>query len=192
MTKTRKLFNGLASLVLLAMLAAAVHRVDAATGALSWTLPTKNDDGTSLTDISGFKLYRSTTNAMPASPVFTAAPTATSWADTSLLGGTTYFYWIATTTPRGDSTAVGPVSLTTVPSKPMPPTNFTVTGLTAYMVLRQNDRFVALPVGTVPGGTACDPNNGAIAAGVTYYAVPSAAVTWSGTTRPTVVVAPCS
>jgi hypothetical protein len=60
-----------------------------------------------------------------------------------------------------------------------------------FMALRQTDRLVMLPVGTVPGQTACDPNNGVVAAGVSYYAVPTSAVTWSGTTRPEVVFAKC-
>lgn len=77
---------------------------------------------------------------------------------------------------------------------PSPPPSVTVGGGvgTAYMIVRQNDRFVALPVGTVPANTQCDSSNGAIVAGTAYYAVPTAVVSWFGPTRPTVVVSPCA
>lgn len=70
---------------------------------------------------------------------------------------------------------------------PMAP-SLTATAGVAYTILKQIDRFVMLPVGTVPGSTLCDPAqsiNG-------YNVVPRAAVTWAGNVQPDVVVAQCS
>ena len=73
------------------------------------------------------------------------------------------------------------------PATPGAPQMLTVTEMTAFTLIKQDNRFVLLPVGTVPGGTACDSTqyvNG-------HYVVPTSAVTWSGTVRPVVVVAKC-
>jgi len=73
------------------------------------------------------------------------------------------------------------------PNTPNPPGGLTVTEMVAYTLVKQSNRFVLLPVGTVPGGTLCDSSqtvNG-------YFVVPTEAVTWSGTIRPVVVVAKC-
>ena len=45
-----------------------------------------------------------------------------------------------------------------------------------------------LPVGTAPAGTQCDTTQSVNG----YYVVPRAAVIWSGTIKPPVVVASCS
>jgi hypothetical protein len=71
--------------------------------------------------------------------------------------------------------------------QPKPPTGLVVTALVAYTVVKQRDAFVMLPVGTVPGGTACDSSQSVNG----YFVVPRAAVTWSGNVRPEVVVASC-
>lgn len=58
-----------------------------------------------------------------------------------------------------------------------------------YTVVKQPNRFVLLPIGTVPAGTSCDPSNSVNGLG----AVPTDAVVWTSTTgsRPIVVVARC-
>lgn len=66
-------------------------------------------------------------------------------------------------------------------------TDFTVTEGTVKTVVRTNDRFLLLPVGTVPLGTSCDVNNSVNG----HYAVPRDQVTWSGNVQPQVVVAEC-
>lgn len=71
---------------------------------------------------------------------------------------------------------------------PQPPANLTVAANTVYYVIQRENRFVLLPVGTIPEGTACigtEYVNG-------YYAVDRALVTWTGGTQPMVVVAQCS
>jgi len=82
-----------------------------------------------------------------------------------------------------------PVSKTILdtPVVPDPPTDFNTIETIAYTLVKQIDRFILLPVGTVAVGTKCDPTqyvNG-------YYVVPITSVTFSGTVRPVVVVAKC-
>lgn len=69
---------------------------------------------------------------------------------------------------------------------PNPPNVFAVE-LIAYTFIKQNNRFVFLPVGTVPIDTQCDEN---IPVGP-YHVVPRESVEWSGTVQPEVVVAKC-
>ena len=71
---------------------------------------------------------------------------------------------------------------------PAPPDNLFVTATTVYYVIQRENRFVLLPVGTIPEGTACigtEYVNG-------YYVVNRDLVTWSSGTKPLVVVAQCS
>jgi hypothetical protein len=74
-------------------------------------------------------------------------------------------------------------------STPLAPGNLAVKGdPTVYTVVRQENRFILLPVGTVPPNTSCIEDqtiNG-------HNAVPIDQVTWSGTVRPVIVVAVCS
>lgn len=75
----------------------------------------------------------------------------------------------------------------TVASVPQPPQNLTVNAITVYYVIQRENRFVMLPVGTIPVGTPCSSTeyvNG-------YYAVDRNLVTWSSGTQPLVVVAQC-
>lgn len=165
----------------------------ASTVTVSWVNATKYEDGANITDMVGVKIYRSTVAGQPGSLIATVPAPGTSYVDAASPFGTTVYYSAATTTSgHGDSVLTAQVSKVNPQAAPLPPTGLTVAATTAYMILRQDDRFVALPVGTVPGDTACDSSNGAIAAGVTYYAVPTAKVTWYGTSQPTVVVARCS
>ena len=71
---------------------------------------------------------------------------------------------------------------------PQPPDNLAVAATTVYYVIQRENRFVLLPVGTIPEGTSCigtEYVNG-------YYAVDRDLVTWSSGTQPLVVVAQCS
>lgn len=67
------------------------------------------------------------------------------------------------------------------------PEDFKTISTTVYTFVKAEDRIIILPVGTVALGTQCDFGlsvNG-------KYVVPRSAVTWSGSTRPVVVVADC-
>lgn len=171
----------------------------------SWTVPATYTDGTPL-PASAILSYdvqygacSTDKKSITGTPTVVNVPApATSKTITGVGPG---LWCLSVRTNVSGASSVYPVDATTgqlawkqVILTPNPPGNISVGGGggIAYMMLRQNDRFVALPVGTVPAATLCDTSNGAIAAGVTYYAVPTSAVRWSGTTRPTVVFSPCA
>lgn len=79
------------------------------------------------------------------------------------------------------------VTSTVVAPNPKPP-SLVVGPITAYTVVKQVDRFVMLPVGTVPAGTPCSPDQSVNG----YNVVPRSAVVFSGSVKPDVVVAQCS
>lgn len=71
---------------------------------------------------------------------------------------------------------------------PTAPTTLTVDDPTVYTVVRQENSFFLLAVGSVPSNTECIPDqviNG-------HHVVPNSAVTFDGTVKPVVVVAKCS
>jgi hypothetical protein len=89
----------------------------------------------------------------------------------------------------GAESAPSSVVVTEVaPPVPNPPSDLQVANRTVYTVIKQVDRFVLLPVGTVPDGTQCIRSQSVNG----YYAVPRASVIWSGNVQPDVVVAQCS
>lgn len=61
------------------------------------------------------------------------------------------------------------------------------TGSTVYYVVQQADKFVAIPIGTAPVGTACDMTQSMD----NMNGVPVAKVTWYGSVHSLIVVAPC-
>lgn len=70
---------------------------------------------------------------------------------------------------------------------PNPPGSLSVAANTAYYIIQQENKYVALPVGTVPAGTLCDTTQVVLG----YYVVPRTAVQWYGNTKPQAVVAQC-
>lgn len=162
----------------------------AGSAGVNWTPATLNDDGSTLVDRTGYKVYYGQ-SAAALTQVQTTPANATSYTITGLSPGTWYISVTTLSQSLGESVKPAPVAVTIAQPKPLPPSNITAVQLIAYMALRQKDRFVMIPVGTVPADTKCDPNNGAVASGVSYFAVPTTSVVWSGTTRPEVVFAQC-
>lgn len=67
---------------------------------LSYTAPTKNTDGSPLTDLAGFKVYRGTTAANLTLLTTIASPTTLTYKDTGLPPGT-WFYAVSAYTTAG-------------------------------------------------------------------------------------------
>ena len=152
----KRIFFGIA-VILLLWLAFVAAPAWAAEVTLSWTAPTQNEDGSPLTDLAGFKIYRSTTTGGPYAEVANVgSPTQTTYTDTGLADGT-YFYVATAYNTAGTESAYSGEASKTVTSVPAPPENLTVVEpqTTAYAIAKIKDDLMLLAVGTVPGGTPC-------------------------------------
>ena len=160
---------------------------------LSWVAPTQNTDGTPLTDLAGFKIYAGLVQGGPYGDVSITIsnPNTTTFVVPGLGDGETYYFVVTafnSADPVEESAFSNEATKTIPPLVPMPPTMLTVQNLLVWDILKEDDHFKFLGVGTVPGGTACDPTqtvNG-------RYVVPNDLVEWFGNVRPPVVVADCS
>lgn len=156
---------------------------------LTWTAPTQNTDGTALTDLAGFTIYMGTVAGGPYPVTVTINdPLETSLTVPNLSEGTYFFVSTAFNTGGLESDFSNEATKTILPTIPLPPTGLTVEDLTVFTIVDQVDKFVLLPVGTVPAGTQC-------IAGQTingHHVVPRAEVQWAGNIQPVVVVAKCS
>jgi hypothetical protein len=178
--------------VLACLLFFVVVEAQAATATLTWTQPTTATDGSALTGAAVLTSNRvewgscNGTAFGTKSGEKTLTPPATT--TTVTVGTGTWCFRVYATNANGESGPSNVAQKVVVPPPPNPPSSLTVSNLTAYAVVKQVDKFVMTPVGTVPAATACITDqyvNG-------YYVVPRAAVTWSGTVKPDVVVAECS
>jgi hypothetical protein len=184
---------------LILLLLAIASSAFGASADLSWTPPTQYTDGTAipagtLTQTAILYGICNATNdgllTTPA-PVTIAVPQPANTKTITGLGNGRWCFAARADTATAQSAFTSYVNKTIILT-PNPPTGLTVSVQTAFMAVRQNDAYVMLPVGTIPGGTPCDSNNGVISAGKAYFAVPSKSVSWYGSTRPTVALATCS
>lgn len=180
--------TALLGLAMLGLYSASAFAGDAT---LTWTAPTARTDGTPLTNLAGFKIYHGTSSTTLSVVVDVPGATVTSRVLTGLPSGMRYFAMTAYDANLRESAQTSTVSKTILDAPPNPPGNFVVTATLAYTVVKQVDRFVMLPVGTVPADTACSAANSISNATGTYYVVPRHVVTWSGSVRADVVVAKC-
>lgn len=157
---------------------------------LTWTAPTQNTDGSTLTDLSGYRIYYGT-SATNLNQVLTLTNAGlVSYVVPSLTAGTWYFEMtaLAGPSPYRESTHTNQVSKEVLQANPNPPTDLRVSSTVAYTLVKQRDRMVMLPVGTVPANTDCIRDQTANG----YFAVPYASVTFSGSVKPEIVFAQCS
>lgn len=166
----------------------------AGTASLTWAIPTTRTDGTALpsSQYAGTLIEYGTCATL--NPLtfgtkmgeFFVAGTATT--HTFTLTPLMYcFRAAARDTASLQSAFTNPVNKDVQDAPPSSPSNLTVVAQTVFTIIKQTDRFVLLPVGTVPANTPCDSTQSVNG----HYAVPRSAVTWAGTVRPAVVVAAC-
>ena len=172
--------------ILFLLLPVSVFAYDAT---LTWTPPTLNDDGTPLVDLAGYIIYRGDESGVYVDSITLNDPTATSYVWTGLPAGSHYFVATAFNTAGTESVFSVEASKTFVVA-PEPPTGLTAQGdLVAYAPSMTSDRFVLIPVGTVPEGTACDGSQSANG----KYLIPRDSVQWATElNRPAVVFTDCS
>ena len=162
--------------------------MSAASVTLSCTAPTENTDGTLLTDLDGFKLYYGNTQGGPyETEIDQPDEMDCGWVLTGLVPGDYYFVSTAYNVAGFESDFSNEASKTVVAAPPNPPSLLTVTDLVVFTIVKQKDKFVLLPVGTIAAGTVCNPDESVNG----HYVVPNDDVQWSGTVRPIVVVAKC-
>ncbi len=79
---------------------------------LTWTLPTTNSDGSTLTNLAGFRIYYGTSASSLTQNVQLANPTVTAGMVESLTSGTWYFALKSYTTSGIESVGTTPLSKT--------------------------------------------------------------------------------
>lgn len=170
--------------------------VFAATQTINWTNPTQFEDGSTIPVAllgSGAMVAIdygtcATGNTVGTKEASTLAPASAKTVNITPNGFGVYCYQakVILTDGRSSVSSNGVTSTITAPN-PKPP-SLTVGPLTAYTVVKQVDKFVMLPVGTVPSGTPCSADQSVNG----YHVVPRSAVVFSGSVKPDVVVAECS
>ncbi len=95
------------------LLAFAINVTSTATSVvLNWTAPTKNTDGSTLTDLTGYKIYYGTSAGALNQSVSVSGASASSYTFTSLTSGTWYFSISSISASSAESVQSNPVSTT--------------------------------------------------------------------------------
>jgi len=180
----KKILSSLAGLLLLCCASAAL----AGTASLSWVNATTRTDGSPLTNLASINIYRGTSATGPWTKIGSVTVPTTTYTDATAPNGVTAYYVLSSVDATGlEGPQSAPVNKAIPAAPPSPPSGITITAVTAFYVIQQTDRFVMLPVGTVPANTPCDGTQSVNG----YHVVPRSSVTWLGTVRPAVVVAQC-
>lgn len=160
------------AIIMLATLSLMSKCAEAGVGELTWTAPTKNCDGTNLTNLTGYDLtYGQKRVALPLTPL--------SYTVTGLTPGVWWFSLAAKSpTERSEFVTV---------EKTILPADFVTKSTTVYTFFRSGGNITV--VGTphrVPLGTVCDATQSVNG----KYKIALEAVTWSGT-KLTAALADC-
>jgi hypothetical protein len=86
--------------------------------ALTWTAPTTNADDTTLTDLLGYEIYRSTSETGTYIQVNTTDVLTTSYTDTTVTNGVTYYYKVTAADTGGIESVMSSVSNAATPTAP--------------------------------------------------------------------------
>jgi hypothetical protein len=182
------------------------HASDAV-NTVSWTPPTKNDDGTTLTNLDSYGLYRGVGATTPTKLKTVPGAGVTSTTDSGLATGT-YRYAVSAINADGVESILSTVVSTNatastdtesvafaVQAVPNPPTGVTVTNAVAYEIrLNSQGVLVASRIGLISQGSICTQETREVD-GVTYNRVDPSSVdliNWPAQTPPKDVFARCA
>jgi len=169
------------------------------TATINWTRPTTNTDGSTLTNLAGYRVRYGTSASALSNVKEITSPSTTSTAISALQTGTWYFSVRAFNTNDVESddsniaqktissaSAAKSLTITVTPTMQTLKTNST----RVYDVLFQNGgRVLGRQVGTAPIGTSC---NSKYPTNTNYYPIPRTSVSFTRTSRSTTVVARCA
>jgi len=68
---------------------------------LVWNIPTKNDDGTAMTDLTSFRIHYGTNSSALTSTINISSPATTNYSVSGLVSGTTYYFAITAVNSAG-------------------------------------------------------------------------------------------
>jgi hypothetical protein len=167
---------------------------------LSWVAPKQNTDGSSITNLKGFKIVYGTSATALNNSQSVDSPTATSATVSALGTGTWYFAVRAVNTSGAESSNSAVVQRAISAATAAKTVNITITGSTTttwqttstavYDVLSSNGvRVLGRQVGTVPLGTSCQTY---YKVGTDYYKVRNEKVKLTTQPRSSSVVARCA
>ncbi len=109
---TIRVSDGVASVSLPAFTVTVTAAPTTGSAALSWTAPTLNDDGTPLTNLGGYRIYKGTSPSALSQIADIASAGTTSYVVSNLASGTHYFALSSYTTAGVESARTTPVSKT--------------------------------------------------------------------------------
>jgi hypothetical protein len=172
---------------------------------ISWVPPTSNTDGSPLTDLAGFNVYRGTsaTNLARVKSVGTAV---TSTIDSGLASGT-YIYSATAVNAASLESAKGNTSSAVVvgssatqsaqaivQTTPSPPTGIVTSAATAYEIRLSSGVLTATRIGVIPLGSPCQTDTRLVGTVVYNRVAPSAVdlINWPNAIPPVDVFARCT
>lgn len=176
------------SLSLLLLISSAAS---AGSALLTCTAPTENEDGSTLTDLAGFKFYYGVAPGTYTDVFSVDSPDVCGATIESLTEGLTYYFVATAFNEGGVESVYSNEAIKTIGYiAPSPPTML-VAELEVFSSIKRLNRYVLLKIGTVPVGTSCDPTQSVNG----HNVVDLALVDWDddspGAIRPVVVVAKC-
>lgn len=142
------------------------------TASLSWTPPTQNTNGTPLTDLVSYKVYRSTSAATIESGTVVVVPAPATGTQIAGLANGTWYFGVKATASDGDDSVMSAVVSKTITQgggasatftatanvssvAPNPPSLVTVTISAVFIKQGAAGPWIAGAAGTVTVGTAC-------------------------------------
>lgn len=183
----RLLLVGVAWLFLLGVVQAISATATADTAVLSWIRPTKNVDGSNLTDLAGYRIHHGTSPTALSNTIELQNPGLTEYTVSGLPPGT-HFFALRAVNATGTASDLSSVVSKTIATTPDPePATRPV-----YVIKQTRDNVAVVVVGHVPAAAPCLTDRGVVVDNKTYYVVPRELVTWSASVQSEIVVGECN